>query len=154
MEEFWWRLPLLKRLPPLWRGVVVVGLLQLLLALSFSFYLRHHVANPQSGFLDDLGSVGATLFVAFVVETAATALWLTKYTPEAEAISGEAVGFGFCAFLGIALSLALRNHGANHNLTWLEALALGWAIVSLFMLGLIVAAFPLIHYERRRRPSR
>jgi hypothetical protein len=153
MQEFWWRLPLVRRLHPLARGLVVTGFIELILAAALVFSLHNSISHPQREFLGDLAGVGATIFVAFVIEMAAIMLWSTSYDAEDDALSGETAGFGFAALLGIGFALALSNHGESHALSWLEALGLSWSFVSLGILGAIVAAYPLLIYERHRPKS-
>jgi cytochrome bd-type quinol oxidase subunit 2 len=148
-----WRLPLLKRVPPLWRGVLAILMLELLLSVALVFWLRAHVDHPRPEFLSDLAGVGATIFVAYVISMSTIVLWSTRYDAENDAISGEAVGFGLAALLGVGFALTLTNHDQAHALTSLEALGLSWALVSLAMLGLLVAAYPFMLYERHRPKS-
>jgi hypothetical protein len=153
MQEFWWRLPLLRRLRPLWRGVIVIALFDLLLSGALVFTLHRYVSRPQPEFLGNLAGVGSTIFVAFVIEMSAIVLWSTSHDDEDDALSGETVGFGFAALVGVGFALALANHKDSHALTSLEELGLAWSILSLGMLGLIVAAYPLMIYERHRLKS-
>jgi hypothetical protein len=150
MLERFWRFPLANRVPPLWRGVLVILAFELLLSGAFAFALRAHVKHPQPEFLSDLAGIGATIFVAYVIEMSVIVLWATRYDAEDDAVSGETVGFGLAAFLGVGFALALTNHGHTHALTFIEELGLSWALVSLAMLGLLVAAYPLMLYERNR----
>jgi cytochrome bd-type quinol oxidase subunit 2 len=154
VREFWWKLPLLRRVPSLWRGVFVLLLSELLLSAALVVFLRAHADRPQREFLSDLAGVGATIFVAFVIEMSAIVLWSTRYNSEDDALSGESVGFGLAALLGVGFALALTNHDRAHALTLLEELGFAWSLVSLGMLGLLVAAYPYMLYERNRPRAR
>jgi membrane protein YdbS with pleckstrin-like domain len=145
-----WQLPLMRRVPPLWRGVLATLALELLLASAFVFTLRGHVDHPRGEFLSDLAGIGATIFVAFVIEMSVIVLWSTRYDVEDDALSGETVGFGFAALLGIGFALALTNHDHAQALTFLEELGFSWSLVSLAMLAVLVAVYPLVLYERNR----
>jgi hypothetical protein len=100
-----------------------------------------------------LAGVGATIFVAFIVEMAAIALWAEKYDAEHDVLNGESTALGISGVLGIGFAVALTNHSHSHDLGWLESFGYAWSIVSLAMLALLVAAYPLMIYERNR-PTR
>jgi hypothetical protein len=130
--------------------MTVFGLFQGLLAGSLVFYLHRDSANPDPEFFGVLAGVGATIFVSFIVEMSAIALWATRYDATDDLLNGESTALAISGVLGIGFAVALANHDPSQDLTWLESFGYGWSIVSLAMLALLVAAYPLMLYERNR----
>jgi len=83
----------------------------------------------------------------------AIALWTTRYDAEDDILNGESTAIGISGVLGIGFAVALANHDRSHGLSWLESFGYAWSIVSLAMLALLVAAYPLMIYERNRPKS-
>jgi hypothetical protein len=150
LHGFWLKLPLVRSLPPLIRGMVVFGLFQSLLSGAFVFFLHRSSPDPDPAFFGVLAGVGASVFLAFIVEMSAVVLWTSRYDTEDDLLNGESAALGVCGFLGVGFAVALANHSHAHNLNWVEAYGYAWSVVSLGMLGLLVAAYPLMIYERNR----
>jgi hypothetical protein len=130
--------------------MVVFGSLQTLLSASFVFYLHRHATAPRPAFFGVLAGVGATIFVSFVVAMSAAALWTARYDDEDDILNGESAALAISGVLGIGFAVALANHSPSHGLSWLETFGYAWSVVSLAMLALLVAAYPLMIYERHR----
>lgn len=145
MKEFWWKLPILRGLSPLRRGyletLVVLGVSS---AAIWPFFHWAKPAIPAETF-DAAAQIGATLLVAYAVETS---WWLkaSRYrSSNRENWVGYASGIGTCGFIGVTVSLALST--SPSNLSWFESYGATWVLFTLLLLGGLVATLPLLIYE-------
>jgi hypothetical protein len=113
------------------------------------------IAMPMVGFSADpyfsdealsaMAQIGATLLIAYAVETC----WFIKESKvrgrERENWVGFVAGVGVCSSLGLVLAVALLGNG--HMADLLEAYAAAWALFSLGFLAAIVALLPYVLYE-------
>jgi threonine/homoserine/homoserine lactone efflux protein len=94
--------------------------------------------------LSDIAQIGATLLVAYAIETS----WLVKESrargSKRENWLGFVVGLGVCGVAGIAIAIALVG---RHSSSFLAALGVTWMLFSLGLLALLVAALPYALYE-------
>jgi cytochrome bd-type quinol oxidase subunit 2 len=95
--------------------------------------------------LDDLAQIGATLFIAYALETASLVKIDGSRDAKHEEWLGVVTAFGACAFLGIGICLVLND--GSKSLNDLESAAFSVAVTSIGMLGILVAAFPYLWYE-------
>src|SRR6187402_235811 len=142
MKEFWWRLPVLRGLSALRRGFVetfaVIGFSTLLL---FPMLALLDPAIPAETF-DTAAQIGATLLIAYAVETS----WWLKNSrlrgTKRENWVGYASGIGACGFVGVGIALVLSTSAAGLN--WIEVLGASWALLAISLLGGLVATLPLL----------
>lgn len=148
MKEFWWKLPGLRSLTPLRRGLVESLFVLLIGALLIFPLIWLHWGSPPDETFGDLSQIGATLLVAYAVETS---WWLKvahRHTRERENWVGAVVGIGFAGVVGIACALVLSTHSGSLN--WLQGLAYTWCLLTSLLLGSLVAVLPLLIYEWTR----
>jgi uncharacterized membrane protein YfcA len=145
MKGFWWKLPVLRGLSPVRRGFV-----QIFAALGFStticwpFLYWAHPKIPAETF-DAVAQIGATLLIAYAVETS---WWLKasrRRSGDRENWVGYASGIGLGGFMGVVVSLALSTNPLD--LSWFESYWMTWAFFTLLLLGGLVATLPLLIYE-------
>lgn len=145
MRGFWWKLPVLRDLSPLRRGFVeTIGWIAVATSASSLSLLwaRPHV--PPETF-DAGAQIGATLLIAYAVETS---WWLKSSrirSSNRENWVGFTAGTGACAFLGVVIALWLST--GTGDLNALETLGFAWATMTLLLLGGLVATLPLLIYE-------
>lgn len=144
MKGFWWKLPLLRGLSPMRRGVlepVVVVVIASGLCLWAVNSLFPHPVRVCS----DLAQLGATLLVAFAVETS----WVLQHSrrrgSDEENWIGLLSGIGLCALVGIAIAFLLSDHAEPFG--WIEKIGFAWSLVSIGALGLFIALQPFATYE-------
>jgi hypothetical protein len=114
-------------------------------AAVLTYGLNRLVDGPSAHFFESLAQIGATVLVAYAVQTAWVLQVSHKRGAARENWVGMTTGLGVCAFLGIGIALFLSNHlGA---LGWLEECGFAWAIVSIGFLGLWIALQPWAMYE-------
>jgi len=145
MKEFWWRLPLLRGLSPLRRGLVETTAVCIFATLlMWPLLIFGDLSVPAETF-DAAAQIGATLLVAYAVETS----WWLKTSRlrggKRENWVGYASGIGTCGLTGVGTALALST-GAS-DLTWVETLGTTWALLTISLLGGLVATLPLLIYE-------
>ena len=105
------------------------------------------VPPPSEQLLSDVAGIGATLLIAYAVEVT----WLVKVSEVASLTREEWIGFvtsfGVAGLIGIAVALGLAEHLAAGHRNWLDHVGFAWVVSSLGLLGLSVAAQPLMTYE-------
>lgn len=144
MNGFWWRLPLLRGLSPMSRGVLEA------LATTFgctlvSFVGIHRLFPDPAHTAGALAQIGATLLVAYAIQMSWALQTSRKRGSQRENWVGVTSGIGFCALISIALALALADH--HEPLNWLEAFAFGWVVVGIALLGIWIAFQPWAMYH-------
>lgn len=152
MQGIWWKLPGLRRASAFQRGFAgavgfIFGGSTALFALDGSI-----TASLAPAILSDTGQIGATLLVAFAVESS----WLVKQSRQRGSGSENWIGFvaglGASGALGIAFAVALlgHDHGAFNGM---EHWAATWAVFSVGLLAGLVGALPYALYEWRHALS-
>lgn len=95
--------------------------------------------------LSAMAQIGATLLIAYAVETS----WFIKESrvrgSKRENWVGFVAGIGVCSAFGVAFAIALLEHHGPSN--FLEAFAGMWMLFSLGFLALLVALLPYVLYE-------
>lgn len=94
MEELVWKLPLLRRLSGIWRGVVIAGFLTALVSASLIPISPSLPSGSSSTLFDTLAEIGATLLIAYAVEQAALIRALGIRDLPREEFTGFAVAVG------------------------------------------------------------
>jgi hypothetical protein len=146
VQGFLWKLPVLRRLSPVWRGglkslgpIIVVAA-----GLSFMF-ISARVSTDESG---TVAQIGAAFLIAYGVETT----WVIRETNERsgfyQAWLGLITGFAVCGLSGIVLAAALASSSGTSDI---REVAFAWSCGSILMLGVIVAVTPVLTYEWRRQ---
>jgi hypothetical protein len=128
----------------MWRGFLVA--LGSIGAMSVAAYpLAHQYArNLSPTFFSDLSQVGATLFIAYALETASLVRMERARGSTEEYWLGGVCGLASCALVAIGLSLILAGHSGP--LTTLELLGVCVSICAIGMQGVLVAALPFLWY--------
>ena len=94
--------------------------------------------------LSDLAQIGATLLVAYAIETS----WFVKESRtrgrERENWVGFVAGIGISSVIGIAIAIALVGVESSG---FLATLGVTWTFFSLGFLAFLVACWPYVIYE-------
>jgi cytochrome bd-type quinol oxidase subunit 2 len=94
--------------------------------------------------LSDLAQIGATLLIAYAIETS----WFVKESRtrgrERENWIGFVAGIGLSSVIGIAIAIALV--GAKSS-SFLATLGVTWMLFSLGFLSVLVACWPYVIYS-------
>ncbi len=109
-------------------------------------YAATTVPAPSQELLEGIATIGVGLFIAFVVEMA----WLAtrvKNEKDHERRLGAFVGMGFAGLVGIVVALLLSAHRAAGHSNLLDDVGFSWVVVSLAVLGSVVAMQPLLVHE-------
>jgi uncharacterized membrane protein YfcA len=145
MKGFWWKLPVLRGLSPLRRGFIeTVAMISSATLVTVPGLLFLDPAIPRETF-DAAAQIGATLLVAYAVETS---WWLKSHrirNSNRENWVGYTSGIGACAFLGVIVALGLSI--GSGDLNGIQTLGLAWSALTLTVLGALVATLPLLIYE-------
>jgi hypothetical protein len=145
MKGFWWKLPVLRGLSPVRRGFVeVFAVLGFSAAVLWPFFFWAGPEIPAETF-DTGAQIGATLLVAYAIETS---WWLKvsrRRSSNRENWVGYVSGIGLCGFIGVAVSLILSVGPVD--LSWFESYWMVWSFFTLLLLGGLVATLPMLIYE-------
>lgn len=144
MKEFWWKLPGLRGLSPLVKGVLE-AVATVFLCTAVSFWGIYGLFPDPAQTCSALAQIGATLLVAYTVSMSWVLQASRKRGPGRENWVGVTTGVGFCALTAIILGLALAGHHEQFN--WFEAFAFGWVIIANAMLGVWIAIQPWAMYH-------
>jgi hypothetical protein len=101
--------------------------------------------SDPAGVSEPLAQIGATLLVAYTVQTGWVIQTSRKRGADRENWVGMAAGIGCCALIGILLALCLSPH--EESLDLLEGFAFSWAVTSVLLLGLWTALQPWAMYD-------
>jgi drug/metabolite transporter (DMT)-like permease len=146
MKEFWWRLPLLRRLSSFQRGFAV-ALATIFAGSLLIVFDRDVTAELSDQVLSDMAQIGATLLVAYSVEVS----WLVKGSrsrgSNKEMFVGFIAGIGASGALGIAMAVSLLGHEDGVPFNGVEHWAASWAVVALSLLAGLVGMLPYAIYE-------
>lgn len=128
------------------RGFLGATLLVLVSSFGLLPLISSASVEPSAELLRALGQIGATLLIAYAVEVS----WLLKVSRARSERRATWVGYvsaiGTFGLIGIALALALSEHGAS-SYSLIAQFALCVALFSLLLLGALVALLPLLVYE-------
>jgi len=94
---------------------------------------------------EPLAQIGATLLVAYTVQTGWVIQTSRKRGAERENWVGLTTGIGSCALIGILIALCLSPHEENPSLS--EGFGFAWAVTSIGFLGLWTALQPWAIYD-------
>jgi hypothetical protein len=141
-----WRLPALNRLSATGRGAVEAGFGIGTAAVAALIVISFWRLAPTPSTSSSLAQIGATLLVAYGVETN----WLLKRShvrsKSRQSWVGFASGIAFCGLFGIGTALALASEPQPPH-TFAQHLLLAWTLASFFFLGTFVALSPSLVYE-------
>ena len=145
MKGFWWKLPGLRKLSPLQKGLLEALGVTLATAVMLLLLVSRYFSDPSGGICANIAQILATLLVAFAVQTG----WLLQNSRERGAKQenwvGIASGIGISALIGIGIGLVLTDH--PEGLSWAGKLGFAWMIASLALLGVMIALQPYATYE-------
>lgn len=113
-------------------------------AVLWPFFYWAKPAIPAETF-DAAAQIGATLLIAYAVETS---WWLkaSRYrSSNRENWVGYASGIGTCGFIGVSACLVLST--SPQSLSWFESYWATWSLFTLMLLGGLVGTLPLLIYE-------
>jgi len=107
------------------------------LASVFTGYAINAVFSDPASVSEPLAQIGATLLVAYAVQTGWVVQNSRKRGADRENWVGVASGVGCCALIGVFIALCLSPH--QESLDLLEGLGFAWAVISIGFLGLWTA---------------
>jgi hypothetical protein len=148
MSDFWWKLPILRGLSPIWKGAadgvsaVVIAGLAATVAVTFGS------VRPSAGTLRSASEICATLLIAYAIEVS----WLIRASrrrdlEERESRLGAFTAVGAAAALAVLFSLILADRLEAGHWILIDDFGLGWVVASLFMLGIMVVMQPWMTHE-------
>jgi len=135
------------------RGFWLALGMTLILAAIFGLIVGANSIQPTRDVLQSLAQIGATLLVAYAVETS----WAVKSGGPLGADQqwmGVVMGIGAAGLGGIALALALSERLAAGHWIWIDQLLFGWVAGSLTILGCLVVSLPDLTDSWARRIRR
>jgi putative flippase GtrA len=144
MKGFWWKLPVLRGLSPLAKGLLE-AMTTVLLCTAVSFLGIHELFPDPAQTCAALAEIGATLLVAYTLSMSWVLQASSKRGPGRENWVGLTTGVGLCALIGIALALGLAGH--HERLNWFESFAFGWVVIANLLLGVWIAVQPWAMYN-------
>jgi uncharacterized membrane protein YfcA len=136
MKEFWWRLPVLRGLSPVRRGFVEAVWVIFFAAATAGYGINVLFSDPAA-VAEPFAQIGATLLVAYAVQTGWVVQTSRKRGADRENWVGMTSGVGCCALVGILVALCLAPH--QEPLDLLEGFGFAWAVTSIAFLGLWTA---------------
>ncbi len=145
MRGVFWKLPGVSRLSPLQRGLFEAFGLVSLCSLAFVFAALRYADHLPHDLLTTFAQVGSALFIAYAVEVSSWMRISWRRGGDEENWLGTCIGLAICGLLGIGLLLVLSGGGGERSA--IEELAFCWAVVSLGLMGLMVAVLPWAIYE-------
>jgi hypothetical protein len=145
MQGIWWKLPLLRALSPLGRGALMAISLVVLVTFGSMWAVHQSASEPSPGLCSTLAQLGATLLVAFVIETGSLIRGLGRRGRNPETLVGLLSGLGSCGLFGVAVAWSLSQHSGA--LQPLEEIGFAWSIGSIGLLGGLVAVMPYMMYD-------
>lgn len=109
MRGLWWKLPVLRRLSPMSRGLLEA--FNATLAFAFLACLGlNTLFSDAPGVSAALAQIDATLLVAYAVQMSWVLQNSRKRGKDRENWVGVTAGLGTCSVIGIGLALALSSH--------------------------------------------
>ena len=144
MKEFWWKMPILRRLSPLRRGFVEAVWVIFLAAAIAGYGINQLFPDPAT-VSEPFALIGATLLVAFAVQTGWIVQTSRKRGPDRENWIGLTTGISSSALIGILIALCLSAH--REPLGLIESFGFAWVVVSIGFMGLWTALQPWTVYD-------
>jgi hypothetical protein len=132
-----------RRFSPFHLGIVEWLALVTLLATCLATVFQHE-AYPSSELMRSIAEVGATLFVAWIVQATWMSTQSERHGDDRENWLGGTAGLGIAGLVGIAISLLVAAHREAGHGSFLDWLGIWWGTVSLSALGFLVALYPVI----------
>jgi hypothetical protein len=148
MNDFWWRLPLLRGLSPLRRGFVEAVFVIFSVAVVADFGINRFFSDPAL-VSNSLSQIGATLLVAYAVQTGWVIQASRSRGQDRENWVGMTAGIGCSALTGIIVALSLSAH--QERLDLLEGFGFSWAVTAIGVLGIWTALQTWSMYDLNHR---
>jgi hypothetical protein len=146
MKTFRRKLLVVRRITPVRQGFGTAVALIFLGAVALAVFESPFLSELPPSVLSNMGQIGATLLVAYAVETS----WLVKQSRQRgsrnERWIGFVAGLGACGALGIAFAVALLGHPRG-PFNAVEHWAAWWSVFSIGLLAGLVGALPYVLYE-------
>ena len=117
----------------------------LFFAAALMGYALSRIFSDPAGVSEPLAQIGATLLIAYTVQTGWVIQTSRKRGADRENWVGMATGIGSCALSGILIALWLSAR--EEPLGLLEGFGFAWAVTSIGFLGLWTALQPLAIYD-------
>jgi hypothetical protein len=136
MNGWWWKLPVLRGLSPIRRGFVEAVWMIFLLAAVAGYGINQLFSDPAI-VSESFAQIGATLLVAFAVQTGWVVQASRRRGQERENWVGMTTGIGSSALVGILIALCLSTH--EEPLGLLESFGFAWVVASIGFLGIWTA---------------
>lgn len=136
------RLPVLE---PISKGIVN-ALFSIAAASLGGYFFFNAVPLASPDLLRSIATIGATLLLAYIVET----VWLVQRVQrddEYEEWLGFITGAGIAGFLGVVFALLLSEHRAVGHANFIDEIGVAWVAVSLLILGGSLIAHPLLAHR-------
>ncbi|HET8814012.1 MAG TPA: hypothetical protein VFM51_03565 [Solirubrobacterales bacterium] len=145
MKGLLWKLPVLRKPSPLWRGALVPALPLGVMTLAAIPASSRYAVRLSGDFFATAAQLGATLLVAYALESGAMIKALRRRGRNQEMLVGFISALGLSGMIGVAISLMLSEHGGR--LSTLELVASAFSLSAIGLLGALVALQPLLIYE-------
>lgn len=136
MNGFWWKLPVLRGLSPMRRGFAE-AVWVVFFASAVAGYGINLLFSDPAAVSESLAQIGATLLVAYAVQTGWVIQSSGKRGADRENWVGMTAGVGCCALTGIFAGLCLSPH--RESLDLFESFGFAWAVTSIAFLGIWTA---------------
>jgi hypothetical protein len=134
-----------RRLSSTWRGALVPILPLGLMTLCSIPVSSRYAVNLSGEFFRTVAQLGATLLVAYALESGTMIKTLRKRGKSQEELVGFVSALGLGGITGVATSLVLSEHGGH--LSTFELVACAYSLSAIGMLGVLVALQPVLIYE-------
>jgi uncharacterized membrane protein YfcA len=144
VKEFWWKIPVLRGLSPMLRGFTESVAVIFFVSAVTGYGINQLFSDPAE-VSEPFAQIGATLLVAYTVQTGWVIQSSRKRGADRENWVGMAVGVGCCALIGILIALCLSPH--EESLDLLESFGFAWVVTSVLLLGLWTALQPWAMYD-------
>lgn len=107
---------------------------------------------PSAELMWTLAQVGVGILIAYSLALASAERNLSRRGTRGQHENwlGFVVGCGMCGLAGIGVALATASHRQAGHAGLVDEIGLWWSISSIGMLGVMVAALPIISYEWRK----
>lgn len=106
---------------------------------------NRYAVDLSGEFFRTAAQLGATLLVAYALETGTMIKGVRKRGENQQQLVGFVSSLGLGGFVGVGIALMLSEHGGQ--LSTLELIASAYSLSAIGMLGILVALQPLLIYE-------